>query len=238
MPDGLRAAPRRAIRMFFAERLSSNWTNSNGFHFQNLHTDRVPWPWWAMDWVANAWGHHGPFKAATCGGQLAQGCQLFCTHRFGFVAGRPSSDATSANKDDHSPHANRLNLSSNLSLWTIPPRAGWNSNIFGMRKNNFQPRSSCTTFRRCLPSIIASKANCTAPLYAPLIVNGTDLTVCGRLWNSSDKSTPSKASKPKLTNLGLASMGIASSTDSPCPRSESGRLSPTRHRRKLRNRQW
>ena len=30
MPDGPRAAPRRAIRMFFANRSSSNWTNSSG----------------------------------------------------------------------------------------------------------------------------------------------------------------------------------------------------------------
>ena len=57
----------------------------------------------------------------------------------------------------------------------------------GMRKNNFQPRSSCNTFRRCLPSIIASKATCTAPLHAPLIANKTDLIVCRRLWNSSEK---------------------------------------------------
>ena len=65
---------------------------------QNLHRDRVPWPWWATDWVGQlcqrvqrVWGHHGPFKGAPCGGQLAQRCQLFCMHHFGFVAGRSSS---------------------------------------------------------------------------------------------------------------------------------------------------
>ena len=53
------------VRLFFAKRLSSNWTTC----FQNRHKDKVLWTWWATDWVGQlcqrgqrACGHHGPLQ--------------------------------------------------------------------------------------------------------------------------------------------------------------------------------
>ena len=94
------------------------------------------------------------------------------------------------------PATNSSNLATNLSLPNNPPRGGQCNIILGKSKNNFHPRSCCSTFLLDAPATISSRAILKQIRNDPHKNRGTDLNKQPRCWNNSTKSHSSNCANP------------------------------------------